>query len=290
MKHAIKLNERQLGVLRRIADGEITSRQMPFLTTIDALRSRGLIKIGSARQQEKLTITNSGRFYLEHGHYADGAEPRRPRPRTADLVLAQIRALKEVEGVSPKQTRRAIRILLAVTREAVRRGHSVSLYRGGQIELHIRQGGVTVSVTEKFARVPRELTAKEKQWIEQAKAEPHRLLPKPRTWERGPTGMLTLDVVERPRMSSYSGDWSDERGWRPENHIEEILAYAESRAAAQEARYEAEARAMEQRRHKDELDREEAIKQFVQARRASACGSKWTTGAMRQTFAPIATS
>lgn len=70
-----KLTERQIGVLRWIADG-CPERSWPDEThkhTARALQSRGLAEVGRIRKIWTATITEAGRYYLAHGAY----EPRR---------------------------------------------------------------------------------------------------------------------------------------------------------------------------------------------------------------------
>lgn len=71
------VNERQLILLRRIADGvePVTSREYHLATTVHALRNRGLVattRTGGGAWTA--WITDEGRYYLAHGHYrADAA-------------------------------------------------------------------------------------------------------------------------------------------------------------------------------------------------------------------------
>jgi len=69
------LNERQLGMLRRIGDGtDVVSNAGPSLAlTVYALRARGLVTTPAQAGWPRAEITDAGRFYLGHGHH-----PRRP--------------------------------------------------------------------------------------------------------------------------------------------------------------------------------------------------------------------
>jgi hypothetical protein len=76
MKPWDPLNARQLSILRRIADGTDTvSNADPRLAaTVYALRGRGLVTTPRQAGGWHATITEAGRFYLEHGYH-----PRHPR-------------------------------------------------------------------------------------------------------------------------------------------------------------------------------------------------------------------
>lgn len=81
------LNERQLGVLRRIGEGKdpVGSGNPELATTVYALRNRGLVVTPRRDGGWCAEITDAGRFYLEHGHHPDRPDPgteaaRTPRP------------------------------------------------------------------------------------------------------------------------------------------------------------------------------------------------------------------
>lgn len=65
-----------------------------------------------------------------------------PRRRTSDPVLAAIRALEKVDGLPERHTRRGIWILLGVAREALGRGHKVSLYASGKVSRRVADGSL----------------------------------------------------------------------------------------------------------------------------------------------------
>lgn len=69
-----KLNERQVAVLRWIAEG-CPQRDWPdesHKNTARALASRGLAEVGRKSKFGTATITSAGEYYLKHGHL----EPR----------------------------------------------------------------------------------------------------------------------------------------------------------------------------------------------------------------------
>jgi hypothetical protein len=66
------VNDRQLALLRRIADGvvPVTSHEYHLATTVYALRNRGLV--ATTRTDGggwTASITDEGRYYIAHGHY-----------------------------------------------------------------------------------------------------------------------------------------------------------------------------------------------------------------------------
>jgi hypothetical protein len=84
------VNDRQLALLRRIADGvePVTSREYHLATTVYALRNRGLVattRTGGGGWTASITV--EGRYYLAHGRYrADATEAvtERSKPTEAD--------------------------------------------------------------------------------------------------------------------------------------------------------------------------------------------------------------
>jgi hypothetical protein len=82
------VNERQLTLLRRIADGvdPVTSREYHLATSVYALRNRGLVTTTRAGGGAwTASITDDGRYYLVHGHYrADAAEAVTERSKPAE--------------------------------------------------------------------------------------------------------------------------------------------------------------------------------------------------------------
>jgi hypothetical protein len=97
------LNDRQLYLLRRIADGvePVTSREYHLAISVYALRDRGLVTTTRTGGGAWIaSITDEGRYYLAHGHYrADAAvtvtdrsksiEPNRKPPRISGDNLIQ---------------------------------------------------------------------------------------------------------------------------------------------------------------------------------------------------------
>lgn len=74
-----RVNERQLEVLRWVADGcpdgKWAEGDFTYKLTANALKSRRLVKIRKGNAVEKrweCTITEAGRHYLEHGDYPPG--------------------------------------------------------------------------------------------------------------------------------------------------------------------------------------------------------------------------
>jgi len=98
-----KLNDRQLAVLRRIGDGDapVTSAAHELARTVYALRSRRLVDTPRRDGVWTAVITDAGRFYLQHGRYADrGASPTR-RPGTSpdpQPVRSAVAAVPDVPG------------------------------------------------------------------------------------------------------------------------------------------------------------------------------------------------
>jgi hypothetical protein len=90
------VNDRQLALLKRIADGvePVTSREYHVATTVYALRNRGLVattRTGGGAWTA--SITDAGRRYLAHGHYrADAAvaDTEHPKPIEPNRKLLMI--------------------------------------------------------------------------------------------------------------------------------------------------------------------------------------------------------
>ncbi|MDG4803735.1 hypothetical protein [Micromonospora sp. WMMD980] len=78
-----RLNERQVALLRQIADGDnlSTPEGAPHRTSARALQTRRLIDITRKGGLWRATVTEAGRYYLEHGsHPEDPAHLARPTP------------------------------------------------------------------------------------------------------------------------------------------------------------------------------------------------------------------
>jgi hypothetical protein len=81
------LNERQLLLLRRVANGDELSSlaDAGVRTTAYALQSRGLIHTSKRHGTFKAVVTDRGQFYLSHGRYPDTPDPR---PSVASVLSA----------------------------------------------------------------------------------------------------------------------------------------------------------------------------------------------------------
>src|SRR5438132_1710094 len=66
-----RLNERQLSLLKRIAEGgqPVTSKEPALATTVYALRNRWLVTTSRSAGVWTAAITDAGLYYLEHGHH-----------------------------------------------------------------------------------------------------------------------------------------------------------------------------------------------------------------------------
>ncbi|WP_147268321.1 helix-turn-helix domain-containing protein [Spongiactinospora rosea] len=122
---ASELTDRQVKVLRWIADG-CPERSWPDEShkhTARALQSRGLANVSRKRKIWTATITEAGRYYLEHGTYRPdpACETRRPRRQTTRAQAtpdgppsnATARAMSRVANrpklTEVKQTKREIK-------------------------------------------------------------------------------------------------------------------------------------------------------------------------------------
>jgi len=95
------VNERQLEVLRLIADGDPKGllNNDNYKTSAAALRTRRLVKISRGKGTWKATITPAGKYFLEHQRYPDGhwpeeekergakPSPKPPWPQRGDVVI-----------------------------------------------------------------------------------------------------------------------------------------------------------------------------------------------------------
>jgi hypothetical protein len=81
------LNELQLKILGLVGSGDDLSgvEAVGFRNTARALQSRGLVAVSKAGGRWRATVTDAGRYYLEHGNHpdtaADDAEPALQPPR-----------------------------------------------------------------------------------------------------------------------------------------------------------------------------------------------------------------
>ncbi|MDU0293699.1 hypothetical protein [Saccharothrix longispora] len=77
MQRWTPLNDRQLTVLRRVATGDTlhTAADGTARLSARALRDRGLVLLTKTGTRHCASITDAGRFYLEHGHHPE--HPRR---------------------------------------------------------------------------------------------------------------------------------------------------------------------------------------------------------------------
>jgi hypothetical protein len=104
MRRWAPLNERQLDVLRRAADGTVSSQDWELARTVYALRERKLVETTKGDHRWTARITDGGVFYLAHGHYLDEEQPvtrparasTRPHEIELDELLSQ---LKDHDGV-----------------------------------------------------------------------------------------------------------------------------------------------------------------------------------------------
>ncbi len=117
------LNPRQVEVLRWIADGcpDGLMADFTYKTTSYALRNRHLVTV-SKKGGWQAAITESGRFYLEHGHYPDRVElaraVRKTRQRASGSdqngrVAPKLRPMAaEAAGalVTPEESAKRVRI------------------------------------------------------------------------------------------------------------------------------------------------------------------------------------
>lgn len=66
------LNERQLTLLKKVAEGEDPGAQDPGMRrSAYALRDRGLVTVSRRRGEWQAQVTEAGTFYLERGHHPD---------------------------------------------------------------------------------------------------------------------------------------------------------------------------------------------------------------------------
>ncbi|MDZ5447565.1 hypothetical protein U2F26_33495 [Micromonospora sp. 4G57] len=90
-----RLNERQAELLRRIADGDDLSTPdgVPYRISARALQGRRLVAVARKGGTWRATITEAGRFYLEHGFHPDDpahvARPSPTRPRREAAGVSQ---------------------------------------------------------------------------------------------------------------------------------------------------------------------------------------------------------
>ncbi|WP_091063131.1 hypothetical protein [Micromonospora humi] len=102
-----RLNERQVALLRQIADGDdlSTPEGAPHRTSARALQTRRLVDITRKGGLWRATVTEAGRYYLEHGfHPEDPAHLARPTPSrpksTAESVPPKRSAAASTDGTA----------------------------------------------------------------------------------------------------------------------------------------------------------------------------------------------
>ena len=88
VKRHAKLNDRQLSVLRQVAegDGRVGAHTPDLAVTVYALRSRGLVATPRENGVWTARITESGRFYLHHGRHPDPQPARSGSTDAAGLI------------------------------------------------------------------------------------------------------------------------------------------------------------------------------------------------------------
>lgn len=173
---------------------------------------------------------------------------------------------------------RALRVLDALAKEAVRRGYEVSRaevnprgYRGSSrdsdLVITIGEHDHALSVVEDTDRTPHEPTARE---LEEAAKPFGRRIPK---YDHTPSGRLTVHI--NGGLGVRQSHFGDTKTYNLENRLGEILQEIEGRAAASEARRleriaqaEAEKRAWEEVRDQAILDATEAYYAKVLAKQA----------------------
>lgn len=77
MRRHQPLTVRQVEVLQWVADGCPAGvwRDFTYKTTAYALAARGLLSVVRRRHQWSATLTDDGRFYLQHGRYPSAPDP-----------------------------------------------------------------------------------------------------------------------------------------------------------------------------------------------------------------------
>ncbi|MFF3271696.1 PE-PGRS family protein [Streptomyces chrestomyceticus] len=92
------INDRQLALLSSIGEGTepVTSDSPELAATARALKGRGLITMPRKDGKWQAQITDTGRFYLEHGHHPD-------RPERAPQKQRLAASEPEAEGTPPPQ-------------------------------------------------------------------------------------------------------------------------------------------------------------------------------------------
>lgn len=74
------LSERQATLLRRIGDGDDLSGAdgVAQRTSARSLQNRGLVEVSRRNGSWRATVTDAGRFYLDHGHHPEDPDRRPP--------------------------------------------------------------------------------------------------------------------------------------------------------------------------------------------------------------------
>jgi excisionase family DNA binding protein len=106
------LNERQLAVLRWVADGcpDGAMTGFSYKTTALALQERRLVTVTKKRGVWRAEPTDAGRFYLERGHHPQRPPPRPPGWHRAPRVpgaSAVLTAARRVDSAAAKAGRPA---------------------------------------------------------------------------------------------------------------------------------------------------------------------------------------
>lgn len=128
-----RVNDRQLEVLRWIADGcpegRWTEDDFSYKTSAAALKSRGLVTIKGRGRTWSVAITEAGTHYVEHGTYPPSDTPpapiasrdrtRRAAPAALDLGDGASETLKQATALI-KQLQESGRITLADPAESTR--------------------------------------------------------------------------------------------------------------------------------------------------------------------------
>jgi hypothetical protein len=273
------VNDRQLEVLRRIADGPSDDAMVDtsFKASAVALMNRGLATVSKRGGGWRVSITEAGTYYLEHLRYP-GEEPitpapRKPRrpapapePQTGKPVAPRLRNKRHqpIEGltsarlhVAPSLVSRALQAAWSLVERSEARGWTVLATKGALDQWGNPWPGDDLFVID---------TGEHLEGIRIGQQVPRRWAPTADT----PTPPKRLFVDIGHHFDGRRAHWMDGKRERIEDRLDEVLdAIAERSDSKRERRLAAEHdRFARQRRERTAL--KNAVERLREGRRFAA--------------------
>jgi hypothetical protein len=297
MSHRVSLNERQLELLRWIADG-CPAGVMPdesHRISAAALRNRGLATTAGRGATWTAQITPAGTQYLQGLDHVDEADPE-PQPASPPAAAAGrrrsvtqrdsyhpvARAFRdriERHEVSRRQMQRATGLIQTIVTMALERGWQVELATESENEFGLvdwssaKDGHLTIDIGEQrfWLRVQEEGVGTRGALEDDESA----------SYDRDGTGRLKLELRWGEWFTRQQTRWVDREGAALEGRLDDVFRematrHADSVRVAEEKRAKADRMAADERVQAQAREREwaqhmaRARERYFQAKRAQA--------------------